>query len=100
MVYIDMYCIIIKHVVCPIVVVIATTVIGLIVARYKLINGWLNHQHQLGFWQQLSLTNEEDLKEIEPLMAKHRVNPNELSTSKWRYHRGWILWYSIKTFYK
>ena len=86
-----------QNILCPIII----GVIGLIYAKYKTIDGWLNHSHDPGFWSNIYKTNEDEMSEIShKIMDKHRVNPEEYCFNKAKYHRGWILWYAIKTFYK
>ena len=90
-----------EHILCPLVVVICTTIIGLIIAKYQLINSWLNHSHELGFWSKLITEHEDELNNIQQnIMHNHRINPKELNPAKWKYHRGYILLYAIKTFFK
>lgn len=90
-----------EHILCPLIVLIGTIIISLIVAKYQQVNGWLNHSHKLGFWSKLISTNKDDLDDIqENIMKDHRTNPKELNPTKWKYHRGYILLYAIKTFFK
>lgn len=90
-----------KYILCPLVVVICTTIIGLIVAKYKRIDEWLNNSHAVGWWSKLVTTHEDELNDIqENIMKDHRINPKELNSTKWKYHRGYILLYAIKTFFK
>ena len=89
-----------EYILCPLVVV-CTTIIGLIVAKYKRIDGWLNNSHALGWWSKLITTREDELNDIqENIMKDYCINPKELNPAKWKYHRGYILLYAIKTFFK
>ena len=70
---------IIEHILCPLFAIICTGIISLIIARYKLIDSWLNHSHELGFWSKLISKNEDELKFIEQnIMHNHCINPKEL----------------------
>ena len=90
-----------KYILCPLIVVICTTIIGLIVAKYKRIDEWLNNSHATGWWSKLVTTHIDELNDIqEHIMKDHRINPKELNSAKWKYHRGYILLYAIKTFFK
>ena len=86
-----------QSILCPVII----GIIGLIFAKYKTIDGWLNHNHDIGFWTNLYKANKEEIAEIShEIMNKNRVNPEENCIDKTKYHRGWILWYTIRTFYK
>ena len=90
-----------EHILCALVVIICTAIMSLIIAKYKQIDGWLNNSHSVGWWSKLVTTNEDELNDIqENIMKDHRTNPKELNPIKWKYHRGYILLYAIKTFFK
>lgn len=92
---------ILKYIICPLIVIIGATIISLIIAKYKLIDEWLNKSHKPGFWTNLISIHEDELIDIQKnIMVDHRTNSSERNPNKYRYHRFYILLYAIKTFYK